>query len=67
MANNDITIGTKKFAKYKNEWVNKVGIFEMNTGEWIVRIVGKRNKPTTISRHKTKEEAESEFNRLNAL
>lgn len=65
MANNNITIGTGKFDKYKTTWANDVGVFETPQGKWIVRIhKGKNKTPSTISRHDTKQEALNKYNEL---
>ena len=65
MVNNNITIGTGRFEKYKTTWANDVGVFETPQGKWIVRThKGKNNKASTISQHKTKEEALNKYNEL---
>ena len=63
--NNDITIGKNRFERYKSSWRNLEGVFETPRGKWIVRI--KKNDlslPTTISQHKTEEEALIKYEKL---
>jgi hypothetical protein len=66
MKNNNTTIGSGRFDKYKTPWRNKSGVFETPMGKWIVRVVkGKDSTPSTISQHNSKEEALSKFKCLN--
>lgn len=44
-------------------WAFKEGVFQTPKGDYIARIkIKNKNRYETISRHKTKEEAESAFN-----
>lgn len=60
MANNNITIGTNNFDKFKSPWKNKVGVFKTPRGKWIIRVL-KNNRPSTISMYDTKEEAYEKY------
>ena len=50
--------------KSNRYWDNKSGVFKVNEDMWIVRADDGRktnHEPTTVSKHKTKEEAELKF------
>ena len=67
MANNIITIGTGRFSKFTTTWAYSVGVFKTPRDKWIVRVrKGKNKKATTISQHKTEDEAMKKYKELTA-
>lgn len=47
--------------KFGASWQSKEGVFKTNYGKWIARVF-KNGHYTTLSQHKTKEEAEKVYN-----
>jgi hypothetical protein len=57
-------IGNKKHNKFSRKWINKIGVFKIPSGGYIVRIPQENKPPTTIAKRETRKEARELFKKL---